>query len=508
MENLYDNVLSMKKIKLAPEQMLVENNIQTESSAEVAKILATDSSVVLDPSVEALSGEASVSGKVVLNVVYLTTEGELLNQNAVSPFTHKIKDENIDPSCKFNIFSDIAGSEISRVSNNQIKVITTLNFDTVVIKNQEIKFLIDGGENTQTKKYEQNITSHDKQICETFEETLSATVKNGVKKILMTNVDCIVKDWTAGLGFAVVELDVYARVLFADLNDPSELQTIAISKSVKQEIEVQGLNKDSDIDVSSFIVKDGIQVELNDAEDTIISVNVPIMVCLNSYSCNSIMAVNDMFSTKNIIEIANESFENDKNNKPEYLEGKIEGNVVLSEQTPRVDKYICTTNVKAQYSNCYVKGDSLIIEGIVTANVVYLNDELGEMQSVEIEIPYVLDKNVDYTEDVLLEPTIFVTDVDVMVKRGRELFFDAKARAFVNCTKKDVFSHITNVDTIGEIGERDGAVELYFAKQNETIWDIAKNLKISPNVITEQNPELLDPIEKDQSIAVYFQKKR
>lgn len=508
MENLYNTVASVRKIKLAPEQILVENNITTNAGEEVVKILSSSADVTLNENCEALKGEVNLSGKIVINVVYITENGELNNQTTVSPFSHKIKNDDIDTSCKFNMSASVVGCEITKVSNNQIKILTTVNIDAVVIKNTEVGYLASGGDFIQVKSEEQSVVYHERKLCEKFEEVLNTSVRGGVKKVLMTNVDLIVKDWSAGLNFVSVDCELYARVLYADMNDPSELQTITISKSVKQEVEADGIDKDSDIDLSSFIVRDGVTVELGEGEETTISINVPIMVCINGYRCNNILTCNDLYSTQSIVEIKNDNFGNSKNCRPEYLESKIEGSVVLSDDAPRVDKYICTTNAKASISNAYVKEGALCIEGVASANVVYLNDELGELLSVEIEIPYVIDKKVDLDEDVLLEPSVYLSDIDVMVKRGRELFFDAKAKAFVNCTKEENHSYIKRAEIIGELGPRDGAIEIYFAKAGESVWDIAKNLKIKPEQILEQNPNISDPLEKDQNIALYFQKER
>ena len=103
MENLYDKVLLMKKYKLEPEQMLLESNIKIEEVSEVTKILATSSVVDLDRPIEALSSECMVSGKVICELVYLTSEGEINTQKSVSPFNYKLSNENIEGGAKINV---------------------------------------------------------------------------------------------------------------------------------------------------------------------------------------------------------------------------------------------------------------------------------------------------------------------------------------------------------------------------------------------------------------------
>jgi phospholipid N-methyltransferase len=148
----------------------------------------------------------------------------------------------------------------------------------------------------------------------------------------------------------------------------------------------------------------------------------------------------------------------------------------------------------------------LNIEGVVTANVLYLNDEQEMLQSVEIEIPYVLDKKVDYQDGVVIEPNVKLFDVDIAVKRGREIYFDAKAKAMVNITTQESVCMLSKIEKLEPLQERDVALEIYFAKAGESFWEIAKNLKIPAEIIASQNSNLVDPLEKDENIAIYYRK--
>lgn len=509
MENIYDKVNILKKYKLSPEQMLVESNITIGCEKEVQKILAVNTNIDLDMPIEATSSECPVSGKAIINLVYCTDDGEIGAQTSVSPFSYKLACENLEKFARVNATASVVNNETERINGNIVKVLSTINIEGVILKDSEITYLKDGGENTFIKQSEKEVFALAGKYCEKFEEKLDTTVKTGVKKVLMANVDCVVREWELGSNFVSIICDLYGKVLYADNQEVSELQTITISKTVKQEIEAEGINKDYNLDLMASVINDGVGVELaENGEDINIALNVPILVCFNAFECKKMLTVEDIYSTKNALSIQNDEFENCKALKPEILDGKVEGNVVLNDDQPRIDKYLTTTNTCATVSNAYVFGGKLIIEGIATANVVYLNDELGALQSVVIEIPFVVDKKTDLPDNALLEPNVALFDVDVMVKRGREIFFDAKITAYVNVSCPTLLSIISGMEQIGEYGERDNAIEIYFAKAGETFWEIAKSLKISSEIIRNQNPELSDPLEKDQNIALYFQKER
>lgn len=509
MENSCDSVLVLKKYKLETVQSIIENNVTVEE-IEISKVLSVSADIDLDTNQEMLSGVCNLNGKMILNIIYTNQDGEINNQTAVSPFAIKLSSEKIDTTSKLNAKVKVVSTQIDKAMGNQIKVITTLNCDCIIIKNEEMQYLTSTEENVYTKQAEQQVSTFAKQVCEKFEEGLQTTVKDGVKKVLMTNVECILKGWSAGMGFVSTEGEIYAKVVYVNKQEIPELQTITISKAFKQEIDAEGLTKESDLETFLNVVYEQIKVELdeNDNGETVIDINVPILACYNQISKKSIMTVTDAYSTLNQLAISYGQQENNINLNPEYLEGKIEGNVVLTDNEPRIDKYLATTNVCNQVSNTYVNDGVLYIEGIVTANVVYLNDEFASLQSVEIEIPYVLDKKVEFDNATILDAYVKLFDVDVMVKRGREIYFDTKAKAFVNVTQTNVLSLINKAENQDPLPDRDIALEIYFAKAGESFWNIAKNLKIPAEIIANQNENLPDPLEKDENIAIYYQKQR
>ena len=119
-----------------------------------------------------------------------------------------------------------------------------------------------------------------------------------------------------------------------------------------------------------------------------------------------------------------------------------------------------------------------------------------------------MDKKVEFDNSIILDANVKVFDVDVMVKRGREIFFDAKAKAFVNVARARILGFIDKIEKKELLPDRDVALEIYFAKAGESFWDIAKNLKIPSEIISSQNENLIDPLEKDENIAIYYQKQR
>ena len=49
-------------------------------------------------------------------------------------------------------------------------------------------------------------------------------------------------------------------------------------------------------------------------------------------------------------------------------------------------------------------------------------------------------------------------------------------------------------------------MSFYITKQGDTIWEIAKELRVSTDMLLSQNPNLIEPIEIGTKVVVYRQK--
>ena len=97
-----------------------------------------------------------------------------------------------------------------------------------------------------------------------------------------------------------------------------------------------------------------------------------------------------------------------------------------------------------------------------------------------------------------------IIEIDASVKRGRDIYVDGKIRTQVLVTNEVQTAAISGAELGEKLEERDGALEIYFAQEGKSFWDVAKDLKVSEDALRQQNPEIVEPFEKDEKI-VYFE---
>ena len=135
------------------------------------------------------------------------------------------------------------------------------------------------------------------------------------------------------------------------------------------------------------------------------------------------------------------------------IEGKIEGNMVLEDDKPRVDKILFSAGSDVNITNKYIKEDKIYIEGIAKTYIVYLNDETNSINSVELEIPFTVNDKFEGEEREIFASAV-IYDSDVAVKKGRELFYDAKIKISINYCSDAICGSIWNCANSNNIVSR------------------------------------------------------
>ena len=141
--------------------------------------------------------------------------------------------------------------------------------------------------------------------------------------------------------------------------------------------------------------------------------------------------------------------------------------------------------------------------------VYYSEDEEGNnvLNSVLVEVPYslsVLASDVHEGDDIAVN--LSFGDINVKSKKGKELDIIVGIRVNYDISRGFISAVATSVTYGDEKIMKDYALEIYVAKENQTLWDIAKELNISTDNLLAQNAELTLPISVGEKIVAYHQR--
>jgi len=492
-----------KKFVLQKGEVNIECNISV--SDEITKVLSVSGEACLSGS-EVLQGTINYTGYIDACIVYLNNEGEIGKVNSTCPFSSKFSSENISNGQKANIFLKVQDIIVESVSADNIKALARVEESGEVVDNLEVK---------SVKAVDDEICSRDETINvvrvigeanETINVTSELNVRENVKRIILSESQVLVKSIESGNNFVSVSGDVVSRVLYLTEND--KFESGYLYESFKEEVELEGATRESMVEAHAMIKRDSVNVTL-DQEDkgAKITLEVPVALHVIAYEEANALVVKDLYSTKNQLNITTESFEMSKVCQSVVVESKIDGSLTLGEDRPRVDKIMFVGGNSVVISNSYIRDGEITLEGIARSNVVYLNDEDSSLNSVALEVPFVItDKFNVENEGGEISVEAIVCDVDVAVKKGRELFYDAKVKVCVNYCHDEVAGVITQVDAVEELPEKDYGLEVIFAKAGQDSWDVAKEAKVKEDMLLTQNAETIFPLQEDENLVLFYQK--
>ncbi len=491
-----------KKKRLEKNTFVVECNIET--NVEINKILSVCHSAQPD-NVEVLNEVANYSGSLDVCLIYLTVDGEIGTINSSCPFASKFEDADIQVGDKMNIRVDVLDYAVDTVTSSNVKISCTCEQSAVLIGSREVSNITTGDEDICIKEDELSVHTLIGQAKESFVVVSDFSIKEPVRKVIATDSQVAVKNVDSGVNFVSVSGEVVTRLLYLTEND--RFETSYVTENFKEELELEGVQRESVCEATACVKKASIKCEVEEQEKGInIKVSVPIEIVATAYQEKNVVVVKDVYSTSNDLQLTTSSFDMTREFQGEVFESKIDGSLTLDENQLRVDKLLFVGGSNLNITNAYIKDGDVFVEGVSKTNVIYLNDETNSLNSVVIEVPFVVS---DKTEcpDAKVCVSAMLTDVDVVVKKGREFFFDAKVKVRVEYDCDEFGAVISNIEQTGEIPERDCGMELVFAKSGQSAWDVAKMINVREEVLTLQNPEVVFPLEQDENLIVFYQKR-
>lgn len=492
-----------KKTKLSAGDFSVECNVSVGS--EIGKILSVGIKAT-DENYETLNGVLNYSGNIDLKLVYLTPDGEINSSCHTCNFSSKFENEEITTGTEAVINVGIIDYSIESISGDSLRIIVNLSQTAVISQEKDVDSVLCNDDDVCSCDEEIDIVKLLASKKETFYVESETTVKDNIKKLLCSESQVILKEVESGVNFVSIQGEVVTKILY--LTDEDKFESFYLNDSFKEEIEVEGTVKESLSEVYLKIRENDLstQIENDQQGQQKIFVKVPILACVYVYQNESVSVVKDLYSTKNEINIVTESFQNSVVCPSLCLEEKIEGSLTLDEDSPRVDKVLFYCGNTVNLTNLYIEDEKIFVEGIAKTNVVYLNDETNSLNSVQVDVPFSFNDKLDCTDCENLIDNAIVTDVDVVVKKGRDLYYDAKVKVNINCSKNNVSAVISQASVNEILPERDYAMEVVFAQKEQTAWDIAKTAHVPVEQIVAQNPELVFPLEEDANVILYYKK--
>lgn len=469
---------------------------------EVAKVVCASAKAYVTTA-DLVGKEVQYSGFVSFAVLYQTKENEI----SALDYTAEFKDSYATGDAEMTPAVSVGVVDVNtQVVNGEIRVVAIVESVIDGIFNESQNALTGvNGDNVFAKNETIDYSTFVATVQNKFEESLDVEIKDGVSKILTVCPSTYIDEITINDRFLTLKGGVFVDVCY--VTDNNILRTTQCKFDFEQEIAQDEINPTSFVQSNMQVAYNDIKITTSiDTDSAIVNVNLPILFTGYVFNNNSTEIVGDLFSTTHFINMAVNSTPSMQNFEAVVFDDKVNGSVTIQDTAPFIDEMlgVCCSNVAL--ANATVQDGTFSVEGVAHTTALYLNKELGGVYSVEVEMPFSISSQVDLNDNVVPLVQISMTDVSARARRGKEIEVNANLNVFANFYDTDKDAIITAVTEEDEVPEEECALSIYLAKDGDTIWEIAKELKVSPEMLVEQNPGLAEPITAGQRIAIYRQK--
>ncbi len=484
--------------RLCSSQAVVEAKLLPVSGAAISKVLSIATDCTVSPS-EIFAGEARYNGRVCFKMIYVDPDGMNHSLDYNADFTDKIACELICAGMKPMLTAAILDTDIVNVSEREIKLacVIEIGADAVVCDNANI--LTRGGESVYTHddriEYSRLITECGEtfNINETMTDVKCTNILLAEPKLVLSRLKC-------GADNIIAEGRVICDICCE--SDDGMIFSYQQSAPFVQEIAASGSNENCLAVGGASIVSYKAVMETA-GETGAILFDYNIALSAKVFTDETCTPVVDAFSVTNELLQAGESIKICKNKLCACFSDRVDGSVTLDINMPIADNILAVTGSKLNIASAVAKAGKIQFEGAAACSIIYYSADTNSKNSVAVELPFSFAVNANVNEGDEVTAKGVVAKVNTKIRRGNEI--DIKAEIEIEaCVSSCETKYIITELKLGE--ERalpTSAFSIHIAKAGETLWDVAKALGTTPEIVLTQNPKLSLPLSGGERVIAY-----
>lgn len=501
----YERVVSSERKKLGVTQAVIECRLPASDSSEIAKILCANAkSFILNSEVS--DGEINFNGNVNFQVIYENSEQEVNGLDYTADFKDKFLNNEIVLGMVPIVTSSVVDVNTS-IGGQDVKVVAIVEICVEVIKTQEVNALTGAtGNNVFFNTDMLKVSNFAGVLSDKFDSTYDIEIKDNVEKVLEVSCSPYIESVTPQNQFAKVVGGANIDICYVTSGEQNMLRTHQAKVTFEQEVALESLTETTCIQSNLNINNSLIKITTNiDADYAIVNLNLPYEYLGYAFNQTELEIVDDIFSTDNFLKVNTTGFNTLVCGGHLNLENKVTGSVECDERT--MDEVLGTCCNTVTLATSFIDNGSLVLEGVASTTVLYFNKETNNTYSMLVEMPFsIMESTNDLTDNFVPVVNLSLGEVSAKVKRGKDLDVSATLFVYADFYAVNPEAVISEVNVMEEKPEASSMLTIYVVKPNETIWEIAKHLNVSPDSLLEQNPEVQLPLMGGEKLIVYRQK--
>lgn len=493
MENSMNEIVSDSRKRIAVNQATLECVIDASASGSVSRLLSVSTDACIDGIT--VDGDITATGKLNAKIICVDNSGAITNYDYISEFEEKFNCElsydNATYSAKIivlDVDSEIKNDKIILQAITEISIFANLSMSTSVLSVSDCPAITRLNDVTYTKTVEN--VNKSLNIVEEYECGVN------VDRVLFFDSGAVATNSKLSDSILTVSGEVISTVIY---ESEGIITTKQFNIPYQEEFSIKSDNGKPRL---SVCVDDSKLVLLDTSDGNIMRLEFKLSV--DGVIATEIIesVISDVCSATNAITTECGKLELSRYKGTLCLKDKISGSAVIDGGMDGVHKIVASNIARNCITNTYSGNGVITIEGVLTANVIYENNDT-ELRPVQIEMPYSLPFDTDkVSEGDEIDANAVVEILSTKIKRDSEI----EVTALISISASIFSTTSCQVITAMEIGEKLSgdlpAIMIYQPTKRDDLWSIAKAMLAPIDELVAQNPHLTESI-SDKKVVYY-----
>jgi hypothetical protein len=499
LELIKENVKVNRVIGTDSVQAIIDNDIIVpDTKPDIIRILILDGDVC-ETNTEILQDKVLINGMINLKILYISDDSEksIKSINTNAGFSHTLQIENARSGMNCRVKCEIEHMNYDILNGRKLNIKTIMKIDGKLTQELEQGIINDLKDMDDVQILKENIKMNS-YIGETntnysIKESLEVPAgKPSIREILRNDIKISGKDYKITDNKIAAKGEINISTLYIGDNEEQGIQFMEHEIPFTEFIDLPGINEDAVCELEYKVDDYSFEsAEDNDGELRILNGEIMLNIYSSGSNVRNVEVIADAYCPGTRLTMEKEPFiveENMAENKGQII---LKDTIVLSDECPDIYE-VFNVLCKPGLSDIKILDDKVIIEGVINNNVLYLaNNSEQPVFSYKQDIPFRHGVDIKgIKQGMKCEPEVSIEHCSYSMVSSNEVEIRLVIGLCIRVSNNTVLQLIVKInEAVLEDNKIDSqpSIIIYFAKQGDTLWKIAKNYYTTMEYIESVN---------------------
>ena len=480
-----DKILLNQEIERKKDILVVEDSIIIpDINPDVLSIIDTSSNLFVYKK-ELNNGKIRVDGGIKLDTIY-TADDEKNSTRAIHnslDFSKviDIKEQNIENS-KFSCTLSVKNIDSKIINGRKISIKASIEYELTICSDVEFEYISQIDDINVQKIGEtfniSTIKNRGETICNA-KDTIS--LGDSVSDILSTSIS--VRNKEQKVSYNKILSKAECIIDFIYMNEENQIEKYQEQIPIMGFIDIPGVS-DDELNMISYEMR-SINIKPDSIDNKSILIDIEFLVSCNVYEKKSINIIQDLYSPEEEITINQQEVDLFQNRDIVKSLCNINERINISDVK---SNNIYITNISKNNISQKILGDSIYYEGSISVDFIFESKITNRIELRSQSIDFSHSVKLDVNTDTEVNSDFEICDVEIQVNPNEEAEVKIEMYVIINKSNK-MHTNLINNLKIEEIEQnrRQNSLIIYYVKEGDTLWKIAKKFKTTIDEIVEVN---------------------